>query len=100
MRCKRALCGVENECMVFELEDGMCVLINLKDNVRPLFNPLPQAFMRHMPYTDFAPAKELTQQTIKLGLEKVESLAGKYYDIDPAILARYHDMMLRDFPEE
>ena len=100
LRCKRALCGVENDCVMFELEDGVCVLSNVDETIPPIFNLVPQAFMKHMPYTDFAPAKELSQATIDRARKNVESLEGKYYGYTPEQIAKARKFVLRDFPEE
>ena len=99
MRCKRALCGVENQCVVFELEDGVCTLVNVDTAVPPVFNLLPLSFAKHMPYTDFSPAKELTQETIDRCRANVEALEGDYYFFSPEKIAKARPFLLKDFPE-
>ena len=61
LRCKRALCGIENECVIFELEDGVCALARVDAAVLPVFNLLPFSFARQMPYADFSPARQMPE---------------------------------------
>lgn len=100
VRCKRALSGIENECVIFELEDGVCVLSNVDADVRPIFNLLPLSFAKHMPYANFVPARELTQATINRAKANVEALEGQFYGYSPEKIAKARPFLLRDFPEE
>ena len=100
VRCKRALSGIENECVIFELEDGVCVLSNVNPAIRPIFNLLPASFARHMPYAHFVPARELTQSTVNRAKANVEALEGRFYGYSPEKIASARPFLLRDFPEE
>ena len=100
MRCKRALCGIENECVIFELEDGVCALVNVDASIMPVFSLLPLSIAKHMPYADFSPAKELTAATINRAKANVETLEGEYYFFPPEKIAKARPFLLMDFPEE
>ena len=100
MRCKRALCGIENECVIFELEDGVCALANVDASIQPVFNLLPLSFAKHMPYADFSPARELTRATIDRAKANVEALEGQFYGYSAEKIAQARPFLLRDFPEE
>lgn len=99
--CRRALCGIEDQCVLYELEDGTTAMVGVgacRDG-EVEFRIAPASFFKMMVGQPFVPATELKKDTILEGQHIIESYEG-YEPFPKERLALAREALLRDYPED